>query len=271
MATGTDRAEAALFEHRFWLQILGDHARFILDMLSPKETADVEKAQMFISNFDRLLEQARTASPSTELSALNEEAYRQTAALRTFKLDLLARILTGRVAIMMTPTFINHMVNELEEYVRILQALLSGNPVPRFEPLHYDLLWLPDAAGHASEIQADLDMVEKRLIKRSREFAKHFEGFYLKAIEMCGYMRTGLSDFPAFGRFHTEIDMEMQLFVRFLSELEEMELSAEALDRIMPLMPDHMMREEWYYLSKLAAAGLVPAPNGDPTKPRVKG
>jgi len=88
---------------------------------------------------------------------------------------------------------------------------------------------------------------------------------------MCGYMRTGLSDFPAFGRFHTEIDMEMQLFVRFLSELEKMELSAEALDRIMPLMPDPMMREEWYSLSKLAAAGLAPAPNGDPAKPRVKG
>jgi hypothetical protein len=29
--------EEALFEHRFWLQILGDHARFILNALSPKE------------------------------------------------------------------------------------------------------------------------------------------------------------------------------------------------------------------------------------------
>lgn len=262
--------EEVLFEHRFWLQILGDHARFILDTLSPRETADVEQARKFVDAFDRLLEQARSANPSADLRALNQEASRLTGALRDFKLDLLARMLTGKVSIMLTPTFINHMLNELEEYERILKELLAGKPVPQFAPLHYDLLWLPDASGHAAEIAADLDMREQRLMKHSQQFAKHFDAFYLKAIEMAGYMRTKLHDFSAFRRFHSEIDMEMQLFIRFLAELEEMELTAEVLDRISPLMPDHMMREEWYYLLKLAKLGLVPAPAGDPAKPRVK-
>ncbi|MBW5448125.1 DUF2935 domain-containing protein [Cohnella sp. CFH 77786] len=264
------RTDGALYEHRFWLQILGDHARFILDALSPKETADIQKAQYFISTFDRLLGQARSATASADLMALNKEALNQTMALRSFKLDLLARLLYGRVNIMFTPTFLNHMVNELDEYVRILQALQAGQPVPHFDPLHHDLLWLPDAAGHAGAIASDLDAVEKRLIKQSREYMKHFEALYLKAIEMSGYIRTNRRDFPAFRKFHSDIDLEMRLFVRFLSELEEMELSAEVLDRISPLLPDHMMREEWYYLSKLANSGLVPAPNGDPTKPRVE-
>ncbi len=37
-----------LFEHQFWLQILGDHSRFILSSLAPKEQAEIEKAYYFI-------------------------------------------------------------------------------------------------------------------------------------------------------------------------------------------------------------------------------
>lgn len=264
------RAEEALFEHRFWLQILGDHGRIIRNALSPLETEAVRKAQAFIESFDALLAQARSATEAADLSALNREAYARTIALRTFKLDLLGRHLFGRVKIMLTPTFINHMVNELEEYLRILQALTAGRPVPRFDPLHHDLLWLPDAAGHAGAIAADLDRIEKRLMRKSEEFEKHFECFHVKAIELAGYMRTNVKDFPAFRKFHRDVDLDMRLFVAFLTELEEAELSAEALDRISPLIPDHMMREEWYYLKKLAAGGLVPSPQGDPTKPRAE-
>lgn len=35
--------QVALFEHRFWLQVLGDHARFIFDTLSPQETEEIRK------------------------------------------------------------------------------------------------------------------------------------------------------------------------------------------------------------------------------------
>ena len=49
-----------------------------------------------------------------------------------------------------------------------------------------------------------------------------------------------------------------------------MELSAEMLGRISPLMPDPMMREECYYLTKLAHLGLVPNPECKADKPRVE-
>lgn len=248
---------------------MGDHARFILNALSPVEQADIAKAHQFISTYDVLLEAARRTN-GEDLQNLTHQAYKQTMALREFKLDLLRRLLLGKVKIALTPTFINHMVNELEEYMRILQALASGQPVPQFDPLHHDLLWLPDAAGHAAAIASDLDAVEKRLIRKSHEFEKHFNEFHLKAIEMVGYIRTKLRDFPAFRRFHLDIDMEMNLFVAFLRELEEMEISAEVLDRIAPLVPDHMMREECYYLTKLAVSGLVPDPKCDPAKPRIE-
>ena len=259
--------EQAWFEHRFWLQILGDHSRFITNALAPEEKQDIRLAESFIQWFDGALEAARTHSiPLTELTA---KAHNAATRLRAFKLDLLDRRLMNTVAVALTPTFLNHMVNELEEYVRVLNSLMEGKGVPAYPSLHHDLLWLPDASGHAAAIAMDLDAVEKRLIKQSRKFEKHFDGFYLKAIELTGYFRTLKEHYPALSKFHADVNMEMAVFMNFLKELEELGLSDELLSRIDPLLPDHMFREECYYLLKLSQSGSVPQPDCDPAKPRL--
>jgi hypothetical protein len=260
---------SVLYEHRFWLQILGDHARFIFNTLSPKENQDIQKAQHYIHSFDQLLNFARTATIEIEITTINQQAYSLVLDLRKFKLDLLQRLIVGKVTIALTPTFINHMVNELEEYQHILSALVAGKSVPQFDAIHHDLLWLLDAIGHAAVISSDLDPVEKPLMLNSKQFETHFQQLYLKSIEMAGYMRTQLRDFPAFRKFHLDIDLEMKLFIAFLNELEQMEITDEVLDRISPLMPDHMLREECYYLNKLAQLGIIPNPSCHPDKPRV--
>jgi hypothetical protein len=205
-----------------------------------------------------------------QLSELNQDAQDAAENLRGFKLHLLDRLLLGQVLIGLTPSFLNHMVNELEEYLKILAVLLEGKPVPHFPSLHHDLLWLPDAAGHAASIAMDLDAVEKRLTERSEKFEKHFNAFYLKAIELAGYMRTMRPQYPALAKFHSDVNVEMVVFMSFLKEVEELGLSAELLSRLNPLVPDHMFREECYYLLKLSECGAAPAPNCDPAKPRVE-
>ncbi len=267
---GAGAKEGPLFEHRFWLQIMGDHARLILTALSPAELQDVAAATGFIERFDRLLAEARAAGAEAKLPQLNREASAATQELKEFKLSLLERLLLGKVVILFTPTFLSHMVNELEEYEKILAALLEGKPVPLFHPLHYDLVWLQDAVGHAANLASDMDLTEKPWIKKSQNFQKGFEALFQKSIEMAGYMRTELAEFPAYRKFHRDIDLEMKVFMRFLQELEELQVSAELLDRFTPLIPDHMYREECYYLLKLAKAGLVPAPDCDPARPRVE-
>lgn len=252
--------QSALFEHRFWLHVLGDHSRFIMDALAPKETAEIARAAHFVDRFDKLLEQARQDVAGPGLSALNAAASAQTAELRTFKLHLLQRHLTGTISIGLSPSFLNHMVNELEEYVRVLQSLSQGQPAPLFHPVHYHLVWLQDAYGHAASITADLDMVEKKLQHDSRKFEKQFEHFYLKAVEMAGYLRTNVHRFPALARFNRDVEMEMLLFMKFLRELEELNLSRELLGTMAPLMADHMAREECYYLMKLSEVSDVQKP-----------
>lgn len=265
-----DFRSSALFEHRFWLQVLGDHSRMLLDQLSPKEQKEVKKAQYFIPIFDQLLNQARQDLPDKELQALTNSAKKYAEEIRQFKLHLIRRHLTEKIAIGFPPTFINHMVNEVEEYLRILEFLIKGTVPPPMHPIHHHLVWLLDAAGHSAGIAGDLDMVEKKLKKQSEKFSMTFEQLYIKAVEVAGYMRTSLQSFPALNRFNQEVEVEILVFQQFLRELEAMELQQTVLSTLAPLMLDHMAREECYYLTKLAQVNAAPPPPCDPTKPRTE-
>ncbi|WP_236898118.1 DUF2935 domain-containing protein [Clostridium beijerinckii] len=67
--------EMSIFEYRFWLQILGDHSRFILNALSPEETCFIDEATQFIKLFDYLLEKARRPISLENIHDLNYKAY----------------------------------------------------------------------------------------------------------------------------------------------------------------------------------------------------
>lgn len=262
----SDVRQAGLFEHRFWLQILGDHSRFIAQYLPRTAKKELELAIRFMEIFDRLLEQSRKDLPPAELAALHREAQRQSHHLRQFKLYLIRLHLTGHIHTQ--PTFLNHMVNEADEYLRILSYLIADQLPPLLPSLHHHLLWLSDSAVHASGIRGTLDVTEKQLIEKSGIFVQHFEGMYLEAIELAGFMRSNLDRFPALSRFNREAEMEILLFQGFLKELEELALGAELLASLTPLITDHMSREACYYLTKLAQNSDGKMPDCDPAAPR---
>lgn len=263
--------ESALFELHFWLQVLGDHGRFLSESLALKEKEFINQANYFTRTFDELLIRSKRNMTNEELERLVQEANQASLEIRKLKLTILEKLLLKVVTIALPPTFINHMVNEVEEFIRLLKYLLNKRIPPVEHPLHHDLIWLIDAAGHAGAINDRLDHTEKDLKLKSAMFTKQFEGFYLKAIEMAGYLRTNLSTFPALARFHHQIDLEMTIFKAFLRELEELELTKQTLSILSPLMADHMAREECYYLTKLAeSTEVVRDPNCDPGKPRTE-
>nr|WP_263327745.1 DUF2935 domain-containing protein [Neobacillus sp. Marseille-Q6967] len=258
--------QSARFEHRFWLQILGDHSRFIHEALAPVQKAEIEQAAAYIRIFDTLLGRANTS----DMMQLTAHAEAEVLKLREYKLELIRKHLIGKIKIHLSPTFINHMVNELEEYLRILKHLKAGEIPPVYHELHHHLVWLLDAAGHSGAISSNLDAVEKRLKEKSKAFTKSFEDFYLKAVELAGYLRTNITTFPALARMNVEAQLEIKLFQNFLKEIEELELNNQALGTFAPLMADHMYREECYYLLKLAESANLDPPNCDPAKPRIK-
>ncbi|NNV05694.1 DUF2935 domain-containing protein [Geobacillus sp. C56-T2] len=263
--------QEALFELRFWMQILGDHCRFILEALAESEQPEINEAKQLQRLFDELLDAARQPEAVAAWPTLVARGKEAGERLRAFKLHLLRRHLTGSFRFSLPPTFVNHMVNELDEWLRLANSYVQQTRPPRVHPLHHDLLWLLDAAGHAGAIHDRLDHTEKQLKQQSHTFTKEWEAFYLKAIEMAGYLRANIHQFPALSRFHHQIELEMAIFQRFLHELEEMELQGEVLGVLSPLMADHMAREECYYLQKLAeTTGEVKPPTCDSTKPRTE-
>ncbi|GGD00580.1 hypothetical protein GCM10007216_34170 [Thalassobacillus devorans] len=260
--------EAARFEHAFWLQILGDHARFIRDSLYPSEKEDIEIAKAFIEIFDDMAVKSRDLSKS-QAQEFTRRAGEHVRSFRQYKLSIIRRLLEGEIEIHLPPTFINHMVNELEEYLLVIGYLGKGEVPPVFHELHHHMLWLLDASGHAGAINDSMDATEQHIKKQSDTFRQTFNDLYLKSVEMTGYLRANLESFPALSRFNNETKIEMKLFQTFLKELEEMELSEQVLGTFTALMADHMFREECYYLFKVAESTAAEYPSCDPTKPRV--
>lgn len=259
-----DYAHSALFEHRFWLRILADHSLFIHNALSPQEIVEIDRSLFFHQRFMQLRAEAEKPLGRHEITQLNLEAQANALELREFKLHLLRRHLLGEISINLPPTFMNHMVNELDEYLRILDHLLAGE-IPVFHPMHHHLLWLSDAIGHAVTLGCEVDPVESRVVQKSHEFTKQFKEFYIKAVELAGFLRANVEQFPALAYFDKEVELEMKLFQGFICELEEMRLNKTLLGTLFPLMADHMAREECYYMLKLAQSGTIEPPHCDPT------
>ncbi|MBD0381165.1 DUF2935 domain-containing protein [Paenibacillus sedimenti] len=265
-----DFEATALYEQRFWLQVLGDHARFIYNALAPSEGIEIEHARCFIHTFDSLLETARGDLDLPAIMMLNHSSYQKAQELRAFKLHLLQRHLTGKISINLPPTFLNHMVNEVEEALSVMGFLVRQELPSAPSPLHLHLVWLQDAFGHAGAIQDGLDLTENKRKEMSSHFAHQFRDFYLKAVEFAQYLRTNVHQFPALSRLNKEAELEMTLFLEFLRELEEQRLTLETLGAFAPLLADHMVREELYYLTKLSQIAETKKPSGDPLAPRIE-
>jgi hypothetical protein len=271
---GLNYQKASLFEHSFWLQVLGDHARFIFHNLSPIEVENIQQTQHFLQATDHLLYQVRkmeTASPEKWME-LSQHAYALVESFRQYKLYLINAHLECKVKIGLPPSFINHMVNEIEEYMRVLSYLVRGEIPSKLHPVHHHNIWLLDAKGHADALQGELDPTESMLLKKTEEFSKTFESFYIKAREMAGFLRARQDLFPALREFDKETSAEIVLFHGFLNELQELRLDCRRLGTLMPLLTDHMAREACYYLLKINEVDpeSVILTACDPTKPRVE-
>jgi hypothetical protein len=239
-------------ELKFWLQIMGDHAHFIKSSLNPEQQNSVLVADNFIRIFDKLLGKIKTSEDEKELNSLLSDANAAVLSLRDFKRELLSARLKNLPVTALTPTFLNHMLNELEDFLKVLMELEIGHPDGE-NIIGQHLLWSLDASGHAAMIGNDLDKVEYRLRERAKDFETIFGQLYLKAVEIAGYFRSHPpSAEPALAVFNREMAGEMKKFMEFLEELKTGIIKQQVLGRLSPLQPDHMWREGSYYLHKIA-------------------
>jgi hypothetical protein len=232
------------FENKFFLQILGDHARFIHKSLSPTEEELIEDTIYARDAADELLERARGNRSINNIDDF-------LGSINDLKTEVASRLLTGEIDINMDATFVNHMRNELDEYRKILDGVEPVNTIPVHK------LWLLDAAGHSDALICRLDPTEELRRKRLKKLKKHFDKLFHQTLEFEGFQRF-VDEWPAISALDEKSETHIRLFINDLEELFEGRQAKTILGIFPILMPDHMIREENYYLFNISRFNGAP-------------
>lgn len=258
----------AIAENKYWLQTMGDHVMIILDALSPNETEEIQAARGLITEFDGLLQEARSNITDKQVKQLNGRAIKAAQDLRAFQLHIMTRQITGHIDLLFSSALLNHMLNEVDEYLYILQMLDKDLPI-NFHPLHLHLVYLLDGLGHTTIIQNYVSFPFRDIREHAAKFEHEFIILYNKAVEYTGYLRTGLNDFAALNQLNIDSYENMRLFAEFSVDLMLKIREKSVLGPLNTLFLDHMYREECYYLTKLSSVTKSPRPVCDPAAPRM--
>lgn len=284
MRPGVPTAQA-LRELWFWTEIMRDHTLFIMNATPPSEAKVAEWANSFHQTFQGLLAESEQLAHSAGIAGpagsyalkgppereplaafqgaelghyaqgvqrLSQRTLEAMKGLRGFKEELLQRKLECTVALGLPPDFIAHMINELDEgYRAVSGAREAANLPPALEALHHHLLWLPDASGHAWALHSGLDGPEAGLQKVTMDFKQIFDGMQIKAMELYAMLRIAPRMVGALRRLNRDAMGEIAIFRAFLAELREHLEGCEVMGILLPILPDHMLREELYYTEKV--------------------
>jgi len=243
-------------EIEFWTEIMRDHSKFQHDSLSPKEIDTIQTTNYFMNLFDTLHQEVLNISELTKVSLANIISKNKTVLTQfiQFKQMMLTKLMKCEIELGMPPSFLNHMINEAMEYYRVLciaDGSLQFNKI--LENIRLHKVWLPDASGHASFFVSELDPIESKYIKEGNEFVLRFDNLFKKAFEMYTmFERTGLEDGGLY-QFNHEIEMTLSDFISYLEKIENLKKACKiySTGKMTPLSPNHMIREENYYIYRI--------------------
>ena len=234
-------------EHRFGLKVMTDHLDFIIDAL-PKFAIHQQKDLETLKNEIKILSQR--IGQDLDAKQFSRQVLVLAERVGIIKRHFLKLKLTENYALKMDPTFINHMLNELEEYIAIINGYILEGRVPMMANLHYHKIWLLDAEGHMATIKKYLDPIEKELRKQVTLHKNKFHHLYDKALELIGYLRA-VDSFPELKQFDSEAVIETRVYLDLLAEIAEMWQEGYVQGMLTPQILEHMMFEQSYYLYKL--------------------
>lgn len=244
-------------EHLFWIEILGDHAHFLYDNLSPSETQWVRQADHYIHAFDQARRDLEQLSPSA--AAQSEPMKRFSIAvypiaLGYFQLEgaVQSRRLLNQINVNLSPTYFNGTLIENQEYLRQLGSYVRGENAPELPLVGLLDLWLEDQLGHAVLLRNILDPVEAGLSEKAIEYSRAFEAHMIKNRAIQGYLRFIQPGFPAQQQFAGEVFETVRSFYRFVQMIIVRYRHSEVLTRTTLRFLEHHLPETCYFLRKLA-------------------
>ncbi|MCX8074535.1 MAG: DUF2935 domain-containing protein [Clostridia bacterium] len=240
----------------FWSGIMRDHAEFQILALSSREMQYVMMSQRFKNLFIQIEKEAEQLMKNANKQEETALVIKTTQLLNeyiSYKQMLLRKLLECDIELGLPPTFVNHMINEALEFLRTLaKAQNQSNLLNKAqENIFLHTIWLPDAAGHAASIVSDLDPTEAILINEGEEFKKIFNNLFIKAFELEKMIPRASIDNGTLAYINEEVIENMNKFINYLEKIKILRQNCKAMGAIKPLVPDHMIREEKYYINKI--------------------
>lgn len=237
-------------DQSFWLQVMEEHAAFIYDHLSPRETARARQAEGFVEAYGRLrriAEQAQTGlSPD-----FAREALALSSQFHAYKVGIMGERLNNSIVFNLTPAFMNGIIMELEEYMRLLAPLTRGEAPPPENVFHHMFLWLPDQIGHAALLLKDLDLTEREMSRKAELFQTTFTGLYLNTVQAAGYARATPAEVPFLEKLVADTAEQVKAFYAVVQQAAALYEADRLLNRATLTFLTHHFGESEYFLRKL--------------------
>ena len=233
----------------FWTGILADHAKFQINAFSPKEVLLIKEAEKFHLYFAEKNE-ALKQKENVDINDLEKH----TSDFIDFKKSMITSLLHHNILINFSPSFINHMVNEADEFLSMLRG--SVLPGKMENPPLYMKTWLADASGHASTLAAFLDFAEVPTIKQGQIFKQMFDDLGKKASEVTNIKENLHTDIDV-GLLKNEVIYTLDEFIKYCEGVGELldEKKIMSIGTLSSEVTNHFIKEHNYFIQKLEAIG----------------
>ncbi|TYP79077.1 DUF2935 domain-containing protein [Paenibacillus methanolicus] len=248
-------------EHRFWVEILQDHAYFVRDHLSVSEQEPIRLAQSYIDAFQSLYNELHALDKNGDYRNPGLVAFARKAwpvANGYFQLEgsLQRARIANRVNLNLSPTYLNGTLNENQEYLRLLGYMTHGQAPPPLALVDLMDLWLEDQLGHAILLINVLDPAEHGIRARAQIHLDAFRALFSQNEVIRGYLRFSPPGIPVQLRLARETLAAVNGFYEFVLEIIHLYRSTALLERTTLRFLEHHLPETCYFIRKLA--DLVP-------------
>ena len=244
-------------EHSFWLEMLKDHAYFVMDTLPANETEYIEIAKQFIRSYDDLLVKLqsipRNASyQDSEMIDFSKRAWKVAKNYFDFEGTLQSLRIDNKINLNLSPTYLNGTLSENQEYLRILSYLVQGQEPVRLSITQVMDLWLEDQLGHAVLFENLLDPIEATANAAAQEFKRKFQLYIVQNHHLKNFLRVKQPGFARQQEFIYEVGKTTLEMNQFIKNMVEKYKNNTLLNKSNLRFLEHHFPETCYFLASLS-------------------
>ncbi len=256
-------------ENRFWLQLLGDLAEYMLREIPSASEEIIGKLKGYLSRFDALTNRAFQDLSDREIVLLNQDSLSETKNFRGFLLELFKMQLQNNYYTGILPMVMNHFISYADFYIYLLDGFINDRQ-HEIDGLDLVLYWYPAFFIFAQTIANSVSAFAEEYKQKGDAFSEKFRNQYISAIYTKKTVNQGIAEFPLKDQFLKESYDYMSSFATFMVDIIFL-IKENKLSSTLSLgLLDHFYRSVCYFTTQLAVLINEQKPACDPFAKRLE-